>query len=207
MREAVMMAVIVLLAGRPAFAQNDPPTWEVAAAVYTYMLPDEGNYAQPTVAVDRDWLHVEARYNYEERRTGSIWAGYNFDGGEAVQWSLTPMLGDVFGDLAGVAPGYAGSLTWRMLDFYSEGEWVLAARASSDSFLYNWSEFAIAPTHWFRFGMVTQRTHVYETERAIQRGVFVGAAFKSVEASTYVFNPDDSSPIVVISFGWSFSPR
>jgi hypothetical protein len=152
-------------------------------------------------------LHVEARYNYEERRTVSIWAGYNFDGGEAVQWSLTPMLGGVFGDLAGVAPGYAGSLTWRMLDFYSEGEWVLAARASSDSFLYNWSEFAIAPTHWFRFGMVTQRTHVYETERAIQRGVFVGAAFKSVEASTYVFNPDDSSPIVVISFGWSFSPR
>ena len=43
---------------------------------------------QPTVAADRDWLHVEARFNYEDRDTGSVWLGYNFSVGEEVTWRL-----------------------------------------------------------------------------------------------------------------------
>jgi hypothetical protein len=48
-------------------------------------------------------------------------SGYNFSGGETVTWELTPMVGGVFGDTTGVAPGYKGSLSWKKLEFYSEG--------------------------------------------------------------------------------------
>ena len=53
-------------------------------------------------------------------------------------------------------------------------------------------------------GLVTQRTRVYQTERDIQRGLFVGVSFWHFETTAYVLNPDDSEPTVVVSVGLSF---
>lgn len=180
------------------------PTWSFSASVYTYIPPDDSAYAQPTVTADRDWLHLEARYNYEALKTGSVWVGYNFSGGGKVAWELAPMLGGVFGDTTGVAPGYKGSLSWWKLELYSEGEYVFDTGDSSESFFYNWSELTIAPWDWLRLGLVAQRTQVYETDRDIQRGVLVGCSFKRVDLATYVFDPDESHPAVVVAVGFSF---
>ena len=48
--------------------------------------------------------HLEARYNYEAQRTGSLWAGYNFSVGKKVKLDATPMVGGVFGNVNAVAP-------------------------------------------------------------------------------------------------------
>ena len=197
----ILLSCVTHASGQTA---SEETRWSFSAAVYTYLLPDEGNYAQPTFAADRGWFHAEARYNYEEKETGSVWAGYHFEGGRTVAWEITPMMGGVFGNTKGVAPGYKGSLSWWRLDLYSEGEYVFDAVQSSDSFFYNWSELAIVPVDWFRFGMVTQRTRVYETDRDIQRGPFVGVGYKNLEATTYVFNPDDGEPVVIVAVGLSF---
>jgi len=180
------------------------PAWTFDASVNTYFLPDEGNYAQPTFAADRGWLHLEARLNYEDLNTGSIWFGYNWSGGETLEWALTPKFGGVFGQTDGVAPGYNGSLSWRRIEFYSEGEYVFDAHDSADSFFYNWSELTFGPVDWFRAGLVTERTRVYETERDIQRGLLVGVTYKNLDVTTYVFNPDDSKPVVMLSIAFSF---
>jgi hypothetical protein len=197
----------------PSASTNAPPSaveetnerkWSFSASVYTYIVPDSDDYAQPTVTADRGWLHLEARYNYEALQTGSAWVGYNFAGGEKFEWEITPMLGGVFGDLNGIAPGYKGSLTWWKLELYSEGEYVFDAGDWSESFFYNWSELSLAPVEWFRFGLVTQRTRAYETDRDIQRGLLVGFSYRAVDLTTYVFNVDDSRPTWVVAVGWTF---
>ena len=211
MRTAGALAVLVLLAAAPARgqappAQSDPAgarTWSFAASAYTFIVPDDSNYVQPLFAADRDWLHLEARYNYEDRDTGSLWIGYNFSGGETVSWELTPMLGGVFGNTTGIAPGYEGSLSWRKLELYSEGEYVITGE-ESERFFYNWSELALAPVEWFRFGLVTQRTRAYQSDRDIQRGLLVGFSYKLADVTTYVFNPDDERPTIVVAVGVSF---
>ena len=182
-----------------AAASSTSPTWSFSAAVYTYLVPDDSNYAQPTFTADRDGLHLEARYNYENLETASVWVGYNFGGGANLTWELTPMLGGVFGETAGIAPGYKGSLSWRKIELYSEGEYVLDASELSDSFFYNWSELTFAPVEWFRSGLVTQRTRVYHTDRDIQRGLLVGATYENLDVTTYIFNPDESKPTVVVA--------
>jgi len=178
--------------------------WSFSASVYTYIVPDDSDYAQPTITADHGWLHLEARYNYEALETGSVWVGYNFGGGEKLSWELTPMLGGVLGDTTGIAPGYRGSVSWWWLELYSEGEYVFDTGDSSDNFFYNWSELTVSPVDWFSFGMVTQRTRVYETDREIQRGFLVGFSYKALDLTTYVFNPDDSDPTVVIAVALSF---
>ncbi len=199
----VALAVLLLTAVPVAAQESDEPEWSFSAGVYTYFLPDEGNYGQPTFTADRKSLHLEARYNYEALRTGSLWAGYVVGGGDRVEWEVTPMFGAVFGETNGAAPGYNASVSWWKLDAYSEGEYVFATE-DDESFAYHWSEVAIAPIDWLRVGMVTQRTRAYDSEREVQRGPFVNATFKNIDAAVYLFNPDDSDPIVVFSVGVSF---
>ena len=199
---AIGLLVLGPVAAAAQDAGNGEP-WSFSAAAATYILPDEGDYVQPTFTADRGRLHLEGRYNYEALRTGSAWLGYTISGGTRVQWEITPMAGGVFGRINGVAPGYAASLAWWKLDGYSEGEYVFASKAE-DRFAYNWSELAIAPVEWLRVGLVTQRTRAYRADREIQRGPFVNVIYKQLDTAVYVFNPDDAEPTVVLSIGWSF---
>jgi hypothetical protein len=188
-----------------ALAEDDAEEgWVFSASAYTYLVPHDDDYVQPTVTIDRGWLHLEARYNYEDLDTASLWGGYNLSGGEEITWEVTPMLGFVFGDTDGIAPGYKGSIGWKSLELYSEGEYVIDGHDASDSFFYNWSELTIAPFDWCRFGLVTQRTRAYDTDREVQRGLLAGFSFKRVDATAYVLNPDDNDPVWVFAIGLNF---
>jgi hypothetical protein len=188
----------------PAATETVTRSWEFSASVYSYFVPDSREYVQPTFTADWDWLHLEARYNYEDLETGSAWVGYNFGGSETLAWEITPMLGGVFGNTTGIAPAYKGSLSWWKLELYTEGEYVVDTGNTSESFFYNWSELTLAPVEWFRFGVVTQRTRAYESDREIQRGLLAGFSYKQMDVTGYVFNPDDSRPTVVVAVALNF---
>jgi len=223
MRVILLAAIAVSLGSCPAWgqattgpppvaaaAQAAPPAaaterpWSFYASASTYILPDDPDYVQPAVTADRGWLHLEGRFNYEDRSTGSAWFGCNFSAGDTLTLEITPMIGAVFGDTAGVAPGYRASLAWRVFQLYSETEFVIDAGSTADSFLYTWSEFEVAPVDWFRFGFVVQRTKVYETEFDIQRGFFTGFSYKRADVTAYLFNPDADRPTVVLAVGVGF---
>ena len=187
-----------------AAASSPGPSWSGSASVAGYFVPDDSNYLQPTVSVDRGWLHLEARYNYEAQQTASFWAGVNFEAGERVTLALTPMFGIVTGDTDGVAPGLLVTLaTWK-LELYSEAEWVVDTAETSDSFFYNWSELTLQPVEWFRFGLVTQRTRAYQSDRDIQRGLLGGVMWRNASFTGHVFEPFSDQPTVVVSIGVQF---
>ncbi len=205
------LPAVLALCACPLLAQStatagteSEKAWSYSASIYGYLLPESTDYLQPTVTADRGWLHLEARYNYEAARTGSFWVGYNFSVGKDVTLDFTPMLGGVFGDMTGIAPGYAGSLRWWKLELYSQGEYVIDTSPSSESFFYTWSELTMAPADWFKFGFVIQRTKLYQTEFDIQRGVLLGFSWKKANFTAYVFNPDASKPVVVLALGLDF---
>ncbi|HEX6851387.1 MAG TPA: hypothetical protein VF139_08245 [Candidatus Polarisedimenticolaceae bacterium] len=203
LRAPALLAAAVLLAAGDARAEEEK-AWAFSAYAYTFFVPGDGDYVQPAVTADRGRLHLEARYQYEDSDTTSVWAGYNFSVGDTVTFEGTAMLGGVFGRTDGIAPGYKASLGWSKLEWYSEGEVLFDTNASSDSFFYAWSELTWAPAEWVRFGLVGQRTRVYETDREIQRGLLLGFSGEHVDVTTYVFNPDDDSPTVVLALGLSF---
>ena len=189
---------------QPPPIETDARAWSCSASAYTYIVPDSREYVQPTFAANRGWLHLEARYNYEAIETGSAWVGYNFGSGEKLAWEVTPMLGGVFGDTAGIAPGYKLTLSYWKLELASEGEYLFDLRDSAGSYFYNWSELSVSPVDWFRVGLAAQRTRLYHTDLDIQRGFLVGFNYKQVSFTTYVFNPDASRPTIVLGLGFAF---
>jgi len=189
----------------PALSKEvDEKAWSLSASASTYIVPDFQEYVQPTLTADRGWLHLETRYNYENLETGSVWLGYNFGGGEKLEWEITPMLGGVFGNTTGIAPGYKFSLAYWKFELSSEGEFVFDVGTSEGSFFYTWSELSISPVDWFRFGLVGQRTRAYQTDVDIQRGLLVGFSYKKMDLTTYVFNLDRDKPTWVFSVAVSF---
>jgi hypothetical protein len=180
------------------------PEWSASASVYIYIVPESRTYAQPTVATDYRRVHIEARYNYEAFDTGSAWLGYNFGVGKTLSLEFTPMVGGVFGNTTGVAPGYELTLDYWKLELSSEGEYLFDTHNSSDSFAYTWSEFSLSPLEWLRFGLVAQRTRAYQTDVDIQRGLLVGVSYRWVSFTTYVFNLDQSRQTVVLGLNASF---
>jgi len=200
-------AIALLLFATPAFTQTAPPpakAWSFFASAYTYVVPTASNYMQPTFTADRDRLHLEARYNYEAQKTGSAWIGWNFSGGDAVEWQLTPIVGTIFGEVDGFAPGYKGSIAWRRLSLSTESEYVIDTTNTTNSFLYNWSELTYDMTESFRAGLVVQRTRAYQTDRDVQRGIMAGYSYRRAEFAFYLFNPDEDKPTTVFSVAFQF---
>jgi len=208
----VLAVFVIAICAAPAAAQNAPPpdqppasatsSWSGSASLFTYAVPEDDNFVQPTVGVDHDWLHLEVRFNYEDLDTASTWGGRMFSAGEHVQLEITPMAGAVFGRTNGGALGYSCALTWRSIDLSSETEYVFAA-GDAESFLYTWSELGWAPVDWFRGGLAVQRTKVYQTDFDIQRGFFGAFTIRRWDISAYVFNPD-VKPTVVIGAAFNF---
>jgi hypothetical protein len=181
-----------------------PGEWSFSAAAYVYVVPGDRDYVQPTFTADRKWLHLEARYNYEDLDTGSAWVGYNFSLGEKLAFQGTLMLGGVFGNTTGIAPGYKASLGYRRFALYSEGEYVFDTGDSSGSFFYSWTELTYSPVDWFRVGLVAQRTQAYKTAVDIQSGLLLGFTYKRVDLAAYVFNLGRDDPALVFSIAVGF---
>ena len=182
-------------------AKTDP--WSYSLTFDTYVVPNGLSYVDPIFTADRECLHLEARYNYENLETGSLWAGYNFSAGKNLVFTATPMIGGVIGRSTGIAPGYEVSLSYKRITLSPQGEYVFDTTNHKASFFYNWSTLTYS-VDWFRAGLVEQRTKAYHTAFDIQRGFLVGLSYKQAEFTTYVFDPGVTDPTVVLEIGFSF---
>lgn len=194
----------------PANSSANPKAvvpWEVSINVDCYLLPDRDGYVNPSVAADHGWLHLEARYNYENLRTGSVWFGHNFSIGKELAFEVTPMIGGVFGQTSGMAPGCEASLIYKQLTLSISNEYVFDMTNSARNFYYSWPEATYSPTEWLRVGLVAQRTKAFHTRLDTQRGFLVGFSHRRADFTVYVFNPGWEDPSVVLEVGWSFFQR
>lgn len=205
-----LVVAAVLLAGRalaqptPADSSNHLSThdWDFSLATLGYLVPNDISYGSPTFTADHSWLHLEGRYNYENQQTGSLWAGYNYNAGHNLLLSVTPMVGVVFGNTTGIAPGYELSLAYKKIDLSSQGEYVFDTGNRSNSFYYSWNEATFSLTDWCNVGLVAQRTKAYQTPLDVQRGFSVGFSYRSLNYTTYIFNAGWTDPTVVLALSF-----
>jgi hypothetical protein len=149
-------------------------------------------------------VRFEARHNYEAKSATSAFAGYGWSGGEAIAWSVTPLLGGLFGSARGVVPAVEASVAWRTFDLYVEAEYVHDLDDSSASYFYAWTEIGWRPMDPVRIGFVGQRTRIVASERDFQPGVFGQLTLGKATIGLYAFNPEAASRYFVLSLGLAF---
>lgn len=185
------------------FAQSDSSQWSFSTDVNFYLIPDDF-FVLPVFRADKNKLHLEARYNYEDRETFSGWIGYNFTGGEQLEYTITPMAGGVVGNSDGLAAGLEITLTYKSFELYAESENFFDFDSRDNNYFYNWTDLTYAPTDWLWLGISGQRTRLYQTDLDIQRGILVGAGLKNWELSTYCYNLGFDDPFFLVTLSVGF---
>jgi len=178
--------------------------WECSLSTSTYLVQNGRDYVNPNLVADRDWLHLEARYNYESIKTGSLWLGYNFSFGKKLAFEVTPMFGGVFGDITGIAPGYTISISYEPIEFSSQGEYFFDAGNRSGDFFYSWSELSCSPRTWFRAGIVVERTKAFGSPSDIRPGPLIGFKYKKVDFTTYWLSPGSRDAAFIFTVALNF---
>jgi hypothetical protein len=199
-RSAFVAAALLATPG-PAAAED----WSFALSAFLFDPPDESPYFSPLFYADRGVLHLEARFNYEDLDTGSVFLGRSFEAGEEVTLTAVPLFGVVFGNTDGVAPGGEVEIAWRQLALYAESEYVFDFGEGGEDFLYTWIEATIAPADWLRLGLVAQRTRTYESGLDVQRGLLVELSRERLSFGFHWFNPDRSEDqVFAYAVGYEF---
>jgi len=180
-------------------------TWSFSAWAEMFIIPGEEDFFNPTFYARTDKLHLEGRYNYEDRNTASLWAGRRFKFGKTVQFVLVPMAAVVFGNTNGMAPGLEAEIMFKKFDFYAEAEYVFDFKENENNFFYMYSELAIRPIKPIRTGLISQRTKMFETKFEVQRGIFAEYYFlKRFRAGIFYFDPFSSSNYWIASVSVDF---
>ena len=212
---AVLLITLLTITALPAQTKPSSPAptppkttpqepWEISLTLYGYLPSDEDGYVNPNIAADHGRLHLEARYNYEDLRTGSLWVGYNFHAGKTLVLTITPMIGGVFGRTNGIAPGGLASLSYKKVELSISNEYVFNTGDKSGNFYYSWPELTYSPADWLVLGVAAQHIKQFQTRLDTQGGFLVGLSHKKAVFKVYVFNPGWTDPHVVLTIGWTF---
>lgn len=174
--------------------------WEFSAEANLYFT--DPFFILPILTADREKLHLELRYNYEDLQTASGWIGYNFSGGKEFQYIITPMTGGLLGRINGIAAGMELTFSYADFELYSEMEYVFDLESSADNYFYNWSDLAYYPFDWLWFGLSAQRTRVYKNDLELQRGLFAGAGYDQFELTTYFYNRGNDDFYIILTLDY-----
>ena len=178
--------------------------WSFSAEGDYYIFPSDQNIFMVITTADRNRLHLEARYNYEDRNTASVFGGLNLTFGNQLQLVLKPMAGIVFGRLNGLAPGLETDLSYKIFNFNSQSEYLFDFSGKENDFAYTYLQLGATLLEKVNIGLAAQRTRAYETNLDLQRGVFAGYSFGESNASFTWFNPFTDSYFFVVTLSVNF---
>lgn len=161
-------------------------------------------YVLPMYRADHNHLHLEARYNYEDFQTFSAWGGYNFFGGDKLEYFVTPMAGFAFGNTDGFVAGAEMTFTLGGFELYNESEYLPAFASNEDNFFYGWTDLTYSPKDWLWFGLSSQITKEYQTDALFKTGIILGGGYKNLELSGYYFEGFTGPAYLMVALSFSF---
>ena len=188
-----------------SFAQKDSLSdWSFSITSFFYFVPHDVNSVSLIGYADYKNWHLEGRYNYEDRNTASLFAGWRFETGKKFQFSATPMLGIVVGNTDGFAPALELEASYWKLGYYSETEYVIDFSGKQNNFLYVWGELFIKPIETLNVGLSYQKTRLYQTEFDVQLGMLVKYSFGRWTPQIYYFNPFTENDFLIFALSFDF---
>jgi hypothetical protein len=172
---------------------------------YNFLSSKEAYVWMPVVHhQSKKGFYTEMRYNYEDVKTASLYLGKNFNKNAVLNYSVTPMLGIVFGKYNGGSLAMNIDVENEKAFICMQTQYTISSDEIESNFFFNWTELAYQPLNWFYAGVSMQQTKVYNTSFQSEYGVLVGFSIKKFTMPVYIFNPLNKSRnfIVGINVEW-----
>jgi len=147
----------------------------------------------------KNW-YAEARYNYEDTATVSLYGGKIFSKEtKKLSYSMLPLAGAVLGRYKGGSLGMNINIEYKKMFFSSQSQYTFSTKDRSNNFFYSWSEVGYNISDWFYVGSAIQHTHMYNTKFELgEKGFVVGLSMGKWVFPLYVFNPSSNNQYFIL---------
>jgi hypothetical protein len=149
--------------------------------------------------------YAEARYNYDEYQSFSLYAGKTFSRQNIFAYAFTPMIGGVTGKLNGGSVGLNTELSYKKFNFSSQSQYTVSAASQAGNFFFSWSELYYQPLNWLYTGVTLQHTRIYKTDASVEPGILLGFSFDHWSFPVYSFIPYARERYFVIGINWEWN--
>jgi len=157
-------------------------------------------------------FYAELRYNYEEAKTISLYAGRTFSGGNGLEYKITPMVGYSTGRFTGLSFASNAEAGWKNFFVSSQTQYSMSVRKkdsvtvkrNGDNFFYSWSELGYDFNDHFFAGISMQYTR-QAGENTFEPGFLAGLSVKNLCFPFYLFNPFQGTRYFIIGVNYEFS--
>ena len=158
------------------------------------------------ITSSNNW-YGEARYNFDELNTFSLYAGRKFAGSGNLNWEATPIVGGLMGQMNGGSLGMNVGFDYKRLFFLSQSQYSFSMENGTDKFFYNWSELGFEATQWLYAGVAVQQTNIYQEKGRMEPGCMIGFSIKNWTIPLYAFNTSDQDRYFVLGVNWQWEGR
>jgi len=151
----------------------------------------------------KNW-YAEARYNYEEVETFSLYLGRAFTGGNELNYSVVPMLGGSMGKFKGVSTGLNIDMEYNKFFFSSQSQYSMPVSQYGQNYWYSWSEVGYQSMKWLYAGLSVQHTHDRLIGDEVQPGMMIGFMFNKFTIPVYTFDPFTNGRNFIVGFNMAW---
>ncbi len=131
---------------------------------------------------------TQLRYNYEDLKTISFFAGKKMTTGKSGGLEIAPMLGISAGTFAGVSLACNTEAEGKRFYFSSEMQYSKSTKKGINDFFFTWSEAGISVGDYF-FGGAAMQLTLEARDTDLQPGLVAGLSFGRLTLPLYVFRP------------------
>jgi hypothetical protein len=176
-----------------------------ASAYVDFQFP-EGT--QPLVTTEV-WLYVkkfyfEARYNYEDRQTVSLYRGRSFKIGKNSVFEIIPMLGGALGKFQGVSVGTTMILEAGWIRGFSQNQYSMDLQKTQNNFIFDWSAVAIHTCKTLYIGASVQSFILIKGHSQIYYGPMISIKDVHIAVEGFAYNFWNSNPMWALGVQYFF---
>jgi hypothetical protein len=199
MKNSILILVICL------YCQAASTQSTAGVEQYYYLKSGENTSIVPMAhyRFNNKW-YGEARYNYDDDQTFSLYAGKTFSRKSGFSYSATPMLGGLIGRMNGGSVGLNMDMDFENIFFSTQSQYSFSMEQRTNQFFLSWSELGYQATSWFYGGLAMQQTNLYKTAAALETGYMIGFNIKNWTVPVYVFSPSSRKAYFVLGINWEW---
>ena len=162
----------------------------------------------PTV-IPQAWIYIkdyyiEARYNYEDVKTVSLYFGRSFEINKKVDVEIIPMIGLVYGNIKGVSPGFNLNFEYKRFHSSTECQYTFDLEDRGNSFFWDWSNFYIRVHENISVGTAIQIYRPQKGDSFVYASPALNLEFGSFSIEANAYNLWEKHPLYTLGFEYNF---
>lgn len=189
MKYLIRLSIVLLLSKTQiSLAQSPSPLFH-DQGIYTsfQFAKDENILITPQIWTYAKNIYFEARYNYEERKTFSLYIGRSFKTGKDSIFEIIPMFGGVIGEYTGISPALTCILKGKRLQGFSQSQYTIDLKGHNN-FFFNWTAISVPIIKKNGLGIAYRMVSVQGTPTVYNYGPMINFQTGSFTFQGFAYN-------------------